>query len=170
MNGDFKSVYFASQFKQSMYYLSGKGAGKLHSVVLKQVHNDCVFIVAVGYGGGGVFEEFCGKFKWSDDKEGMVGLFSAFHDPDEWETEVFESDVVSHPGSLIEKADKDIVQGMVQDLWEKYVRYDEATDTRLLRDAFLSADGGYSASEDWDEDVVAWVSNHFWGLTLTFDW
>jgi len=20
------------------------------------------------------------------------------------------------------------------------------------------------------EDVVAWVSNHFWGLTLTFDW
>ena len=57
---------------KTSYYLAGTGEGnKLHTAVLKQIHDNQVFIVAVGYGGGGVFEEFCGKFHWSDEKDGM---------------------------------------------------------------------------------------------------
>ena len=154
------------------HYLTGRGNGELHSAVLREVHHGWVFVVAVGYGGGGVFEEFCGKFKWSDEKEGMEGFHSAFHDPDEWETEVLEADVVSRPFSAIDEPDKAVIQSMVQVLWERLIRYDEASDTRFLRAEHVEATerDGYSASEDWDEDVVAWVSNQFWGLTLTFDW
>ena len=152
------------------YYLTGTGeANKLHSAVLKRVHEDFVFIVAVGYGGGGVFEEFCGKFHWSDEKDGMVGVFAPFHDPDEWEMEAIEGDVIDKP-SAIEKSDKAVIQEMVRDLWGTYVRYDEETDIRFLADAFAEAQEGYLASEDWDEDVVGWVSNDLWGLSLSFDW
>ena len=72
--------------------------------------------------------------------------------------------------STIEKSDKSVIEEMVQDLWDKYVHYDEESDTRLLRDPFAKAQESYLASEDWDEDVVGWVSNNFWGLSLSFDW
>ena len=158
------------QMSSTSYYLTGTGeANKLHTAVLKRVHDNQVFIVAMGYGGGGVFEEFCGKFHWSDEKDGMAGVYALFHDPDEWENEVFESEVTDH-FSAIEKSDKSVIEEMVQDLWDKYVHYDEESDTRLLRDPFAKAQEGYLASEDWDEDVVGWVSNNFWGLSLSFDW
>lgn len=155
---------------KTSFYLAGTGEGnKLHTAVLKQVHDNQVFIIAVGYGGGGVFEEFCGKFHWSDEKDGMVGVYALFHDPDEWENEVFESEVIDHFSS-IEKFDKSVIEEMVKDLWNKYIEYDEDSDTRLLRNSFADAQEGYIASEDWDEDVVGWVSYNFWGLSLSFDW
>ena len=92
-----------------------------------------------------------------------------FHDPDEWENEVFESEVIDHFSS-IEKFDKSVIEEMVKDLWNKYIEYDEESDTRLLRNSFADAQEGYIASEDWDEDVVGWVSYNFWGLSLSFDW
>ena len=41
---------------------------------------------------------------------------------------------------------------------------------RSFRYAFAEAQEGYLASEEWDEDVVGWVSNDLWGLSLSFDW
>ena len=50
-------------------------SNSLHTVIVKKTINNYVYISAIGYGGGGVFEEFCGKFIYDDDKEGFIGLF-----------------------------------------------------------------------------------------------
>ena len=61
---------------------------------MKKKHGDITYISSIGYGGGGVFEEFCGKFFWDDEEEGLVGYFTSQHDPDEWETKTFEDEEV----------------------------------------------------------------------------
>lgn len=44
-----------------------------------------------------MFEEFCGKFFWDEEEEGLVGYFTSQHDPDEWETKTFEDEEIDQP-------------------------------------------------------------------------
>jgi len=153
---------------------------RLHTIINKLEVNGWTYISAIGYGGGGEFEEFCGKFKWSEEKEAIIGLFSVYHDPDEWEKEVVEDEAandLSMPIS-IEEVDKSIIQSMVNTIWDEYISYDEENEIRLVSnnyvDKLMEESGekpqGYYWSDDWDPDVVDWVSNNFWGLFTRFDW
>ena len=53
-----------------MIYISTKKANELelHTIINKTKIEDTTFICAIGYGGGSVYEEFCGKFKWDDEE------------------------------------------------------------------------------------------------------
>lgn len=144
----------------------------LHTIINKKEENGWVYIVAIGYGGGGVFEEFCGKFKFCNQEEQYVGTFSRFHDPDEWECEVNEDEIIDEPWSEIEKSDKLIIHDMCKTIWDDFIYYDEDEEIRLINDNILEkiSDDGVYLSNDWDVEFVDWVSNTFWGLSLTFDW
>lgn len=125
-------------------------SNSLHTVIVKKTINNYVYISAIGYGGGGVFEEFCGKFIYDDDKEGFIGLFSLYHDPEEWEKNSFESEIINEPFELIS---------------------DEDSETRIIRENYINKmTDEITNSDDWDTDVVDLVSNSFWWLTLSFDW
>lgn len=151
---------------------------RLHTIVNKLEINGWCYISAIGYGGGGVFEEFCGKFKWPEESSTQIGYFSIYHDPDEWEKEVVEDEIVNELFMPIEKEDKLIIQSMVNTIWEEYISYDEENEVRLINNNYidkLMEEGGempqgHYWSDDWDPDTVDWVSNKFWGLSLTFDW
>jgi len=150
---------------------------RLHTIINKLEINGWTYISAIGYGGGGVFEEFCGKFKWSDEKEATIGCFSLYHDPDEWEKEVVD-DVVLNETFSINEADKLIIQSMVISIWDEYINYDEENEVRLINNNYVNKlmeqsdelPQGHYWSDDWDLDTVDWVSNKFWGLSLSFDW
>ena len=157
-----------------MYYIAKfyqQESNRLHSIVTKKVVGETTYVSAIGYGGGGVFEEFCGKFYWDEAEEGLVGLFSSFHDPDEWENRSFEYDIIDEPFELISENDKKIINQMTEEIWDKYLKYDEESGVRYIRHDFLEKmEGDYLFSKDWDIDVVDLISNNFWGLSLTFDW
>lgn len=151
---------------------------RLHTIINKLEINGWTYISAIGYGGGGVFEEFCGKFKWSDEKEATIGCFSLYHDPDEWENEVDEDEVANDICVPIEEEDRLIIQAMVSSIWDEYISYDEENEVRLINNNYVNKlmeqsgemSQGYYWSDDWDLDTVDWVSNKFWGLSLSFDW
>lgn len=154
-----------------MFYITTAEKNLLHTIILKEQHDEFTYICAIGYGGGGVFEEFCGKFYWDDDLEGMKGFCAYYHDPDEWEKEVFENEVLNEESILIEKADRLIVREMVEKIWNEYLLYDEDTDTRLVREKYLpKPNQDVYLSDDWDPETVDLISTYHWGLLLQFDY
>jgi hypothetical protein len=99
-------------------------------------------------------------------------MFSRFHNPDEWECEVQGDKIINDPWIIIEDADKIIINSMSETIWADFIKYDEDEETRFINKNVLkqlSVNGTY-LSDDWDADIVDWVSNKFWGLSLTFDW
>lgn len=157
-----------------MYYISKistSQTNELHSIILKKIVGDVSFISAIGYGGGGVFEEFCVKFYWDEDEEGLIGWFSSFHDPDEWEKKSIETDITEEPFTMINEEDKTIINQMTEEIWNEYLLYDEDKDTRLIREKYVKKlKNDFTHSADWDDDIIGLISNHFWGLTISFDW
>ena len=160
-------MYYIRKLDENMSSISNS----LHTVIVKKTIKNYVYISAIGYGGGGVFEEFCGKFIYDDDKEGFIGLFSLYHDPEEWEKNSFESEIINEPFELISDGDKAIINQMTDEIWNEYLIYDEDSETRIIRENYINKmTDEITNSDDWDTDVVDLVSNSFWWLTLSFDW
>jgi hypothetical protein len=154
-----------------MIYIRTSEKNILHTIILKEQHDEFTYICAIGYGGGGVFEEFCGKFYWDDNDEGLRGFCASYHDPDEWEKEVFENEVLNEDIVLIKNDERQIIRQMVEKIWNEYLLYDENTDTRLVRDTYLpKSKQDLYLSDNWDAETVDFVSNNHWGLLLQFDY
>jgi hypothetical protein len=143
----------------------------LDTFILKKKHDDFTFICAIGDGGGGVIEEFCGKFFYDNKLEDIRGFCASVHDPDEWEKEVFDQDIVNESTITVQDADKAIIDQMVREIWKEYLQYDDATETRLIRKKYLSKmKKMVYMSKDWDPDIVDLISNYHWRLTERIDY
>ena len=98
-------------------------------------------------------------------------MFSLYHDPEEWEKNSFESEIINEPFELISDGDKAIINQMTDEIWNEYLIYDEDSETRIIRENYINKmTDEITNSDDWDTDVVDLVSNSFWWLTLSFDW
>jgi len=157
-----------------MYYICAFDAHSraLHSVVVKEQIQNWTYIVAIGYSGGGNFDEFCGKFQWDRNSDGFIGQYSTmFHDPDQWDRryqygETEESEI------QIDESDRTVIQKLVSQIWNELIHINESDNVRLIRGAIfdkLNTDHN-TMSSNWDADVVDWVSNELWGLNYRFDW
>lgn len=152
-----------------MIFIRSIFSNKLKTLILVEKVTSCTFICAIGYGGGSVFEEFCGKFYWDDEANGILGFCADVHDPDEWEKSIRGDELVDNVIRPIENSDKQVIKGMVKQIWSKYINYDENTETRLIRNEYVSETNVYK-SEDWFPDIVDLVSNYHWGLWEKFDY
>lgn len=156
-----------------MYYLRrfNNHDRKLHTIIVKFISTDWTYILAYGYGGGGAYEEFYGKFTYSEIENKMVGYYSNVIDPDDWEFEVEEMNS-TQVFQKIDKQDKIVLINMKKNIWDKLVFFSEEEDFYVLHDENLKKMGSevYCISENWDCDIVDWISNVYWGLSLTFDW
>jgi len=168
----FKSFNFKlSNFISIMYYLKQKSEKELHTIILKSVFEETTYIIAIGYGGGGVFEEFCGKFFYDEKQDGIEGYFSFYHQPGEWENHSFELEIIDEPYEPILDEDRKMLDQMLFDLYNQFISYNEEKDVFLIKDALVGVFVGDTAfSDDWDSEIVDFVSNKFWGLSMTFDW
>lgn len=152
-----------------MIFIRSITNNKLNTFIITEKHGDSTFICAIGYAGGGTFEEFCGKFHWDDEANGIIGYCSDVHDPDTWEKKICEEETIDNENRLIEPSDRQIIDNMVKKIWAEYLTYDEASETRLIRDKYVSRTKVYK-SKDWFPDVVDLVSNYHWGLWEKFDY
>ncbi len=160
-----------SNFQSNMYYIRQRSEKELHTIILKSVVNEVTYIIAIGYGGGGVFEEFCGKFFYDEKQDGVVGYFSFYHQPDEWENQSLELKIIDEPYEPILDNDREILDQMLLDLYDQFISYNEESEVYTLNDAcFGIFEGDTAFSDDWDPEIVDFVSNKFWGLSMTFDW
>ena len=151
-----------------MIFLRSITNNKLNTFIITEKHNDCTYICAIGYAGGGTFEEFCGKFYWDDAADGIVGYCSVVHDPDGWERKICKQEILDNTSRPIEDADKGIIDNLVKQIWEEYLIYDSASETRLICDKYIPKSKIYK-SKDWFPDVVDLISNYHWGLWEKFD-
>ncbi|MEY3965289.1 MAG: hypothetical protein RL263_458 [Bacteroidota bacterium] len=160
-----------SNFQSNMYYIKQRSEKELHTIILKSVSEETTYIIAIGYGGGGVFEEFCGKFYYDEKQDGVVGYFSFYHQPDEWENQSSELEIIDMPYEPILDNDREILDQMLFDLYDQFIAYNEESEVYTLNDAcFGIFEGDTAFSDDWDPEIVDFVSNKFWGLSMTFDW
>ena len=69
-------------------YLNSSGGGSnFHTIILKKYREKETYIMALGYAGGGVYEEFFGKFIVEGD--GIeIGKFSDSIGPYDWKNQV----------------------------------------------------------------------------------
>jgi hypothetical protein len=101
----------------------------------------------------------------------VEGLFSCYHNPDEWEKRTLELDVLEEPYMMIDHLEKAIIQGLVDELWETYISYNEESDEYLISNKMINNfEEGVNVSPDWDDEIVDFVSCNFWGLSLSFAW
>ena len=153
-----------------MYYIKcfRDNPKSLHTFILMKKMNNWTYIVAIGYGGGGAFEEFCCKVKLNDNNE-LEGHYSLIYNPDEWEFSITNS-ISENEYSDINSEDKFIIEGMNTEVWNDYIFWDEdENDHRInTKYAIKLKSNHYFTSIDWTNSPVDIISRSFWGLSLTF--
>jgi len=157
-----------------MFFVSARNEvdNQLHTAIVKQLIDDWTVITAIGYSGGGQFDEFCGAFKWDDETMDFFGYFSKlYHDPDLWENHFSNGNTIEgeYP---ISNSIKETINNSSNFIWSGLIQYDSDSNIRVIRDQHLvQLTKNLSAqSSDWDADIVDWVSNKIWGLNFRFDW
>jgi len=144
-------------------YISLRQDKSFHTIIIKKKINEFTYVAALGYAGGGVYEEFFGKLKYEQvttdpDKAsvGIVGFWTDSLGSDEWQEKI--NDVLVNEESEIFEAQVDDlydfmdsndakIQFMMSEEIKKfiYVWYDEETDTEYeipaLKDINFSVQG-----------------------------
>lgn len=157
-----------------MFFISARNEvdNQLHTAIVKQLIDDWIVITAIGYSGGGQFDEFCGAFKWDNETYDYIGYFSRlYHDPDFWEN-YFSNGITTEGEYPISDSIKEAINTNSKFLWSRLIQFDCDTNNRVIRDeqlVKLKLDLS-TQSSDWDADIVDWVSNKIWGLNFRFDW
>tara|TARA_B100000900_G_C20427437_1_gene653530 strand:+ start:229 stop:750 length:522 start_codon:yes stop_codon:yes gene_type:complete len=166
-------------------YLNTTGENSnFHTIILKNKFVNRTYIMALGYAGGKVYEEFFGQFITND--EGVdIGKVSNSIGPTNWENSVkisFEetSEGVCQIDELSEELtgiDQKISDKMFSKLEEFILYGPEAekiqSDFPVLKEDSLSnlsseIDGIFT-DEEWDEDYMYITQESFWPLSLRFN-
>jgi hypothetical protein len=156
-----------------IYLTSFPNTDSLHTIINKKTSEGWTYIVAIGYGGGGVHEHFSGKFRYDEELDDYVGFRDDHSDPEQWNYEI-QGTEKSMTETPLTEADAAIISEMVSEIWEHVHYADEDQLEIKIKDEFTKTtenDCYLHQSEDWDDDVVNWISSEAgWGLTIKFDW
>ena len=178
----------------SNIYLSVNEDKTFNAIIIKKKINEYTYLAALGYAGGGVFEEFFGKLKYDQvttDPDiasvGIVGFWTDSLGSDEWqekindvlvneESEIFEAQV-EDLYDFMDPSDANIQVMMAEEIRKFiYVWYDEETETEyefpVLKEIDLSGLGfeeyeEESSGEIWSNEE--W-DNDFMEITTTNIW
>lgn len=140
----------------------------LHTIINKKLVNEWTYIVAIGHGGGGAYEEFCAKIKGNEISD-VSGVYSLYYNPDEWEFVIDHSNS-ENVYSEIEANDLMIIEELNAEIWENYVYWDDDNGVYTIHDKYviqINVDGFFT-SPNWDSTLIELMSRNYWGLSLTF--
>lgn len=155
-----------------MLYIHKKNTSdnQLHSVIIKRTKGEWEFVLALGYGGGNVNEEFCGKFKFDEQRDRITGYVAKYCDAFEWECKILGSEVIGQNYESIDEQDRTTILEMVDELFN-LIELNEEQNQYNVKGSFQGKfqDEIYY-SQDWTIDYVDLISNYHWGLTLRFDY
>ena len=166
-------------------YLNSSGGGSnFHTIILKKYREKETYIMALGYAGGGVYEEFFGKFIVEGD--GIeIGKFSDSIGPYDWKNQVkisyedWEEKVdINELWTELDNSESKVRDTMFSEL-QDFIYYGEEAENLdsslpILKENFDSSltyesDGVY-VNEEWELDWMHITQNpNIWYLSLRFD-
>ncbi len=172
-----ESIYIALREDQSF-----------HTIIIKKEIADYTYLVAIGYAGGGVYEEFYAKLMY--DEEGNIsGKFSRAIGSGEWETiltklkfnkddEWFDAET-EDLYELMEREEDETQYKLINELRKYiYLGYDEETDLEYEHPEAKSIDTsifkefennpGEFYNNEWDDDWLHITNSNIWGLSTRF--
>ena len=178
----------------SNIYLSINEDKTFNAIIIKKKIKEYTYLAALGYAGGGVFEEFFGKLKYNQTTTdpdvasvGIVGFWTDSLGSDEWqekihdvlvnqESEIFEAQV-EDMYDFMDPSDANTQMQMAEEIKKFiYVWYDEETDTEyetpVLKEIDLSGLGLEEYEEESDGEIWSneeW-DNDFMEITTTSIW
>jgi hypothetical protein len=165
-------------------YLNSSGGGSnFHTIILKKYVEKETYIMALGYAGGGVYEEFFGKFIIEGD--GLeIGKFSDSIGPYDWKNQVkisyedWEEKVdINELWTELDNSESKVRDTMFSEL-QDFIYYGEEAENLdsslpILKENFDSSltyesDGVY-VNEEWELDWMHITQNpNIWYLSLRF--
>ena len=179
-------------------YINLRKDKSFHTIILMKKIKEFTYVAALGYAGGGVYEEFFGKLKYDQvttDPDvasvGIVGFWTDSLGSDEWqekindvlvneESEIFEAQV-EDLYDFMDPSDANVQLMMAEEIKKFiYVWYDEETDTEyetpVLKDIDFSEllennETGYGpvyTNEDWEYDFMEITTTSIWRLSHHF--
>ena len=166
-------------------YLNSSGGGSnFHTIILKKYIEKETYIMALGYAGGGVYEEFFGKFIVEGD--GIeIGKFSDSIGPYDWKNQVkisyedWEEKVdINELWTELDDSESKVRDTMFSEL-QDFIYYGEEAENLdsslpILKENFDSSltyesDGVY-VNKEWELDWMHITQNpNIWYLSLRFD-
>ena len=182
----------------SNIYLSINEDKTFNAIIITKKIKEYTYLAALGYAGGGVFEEFFGKLKYDQvttDPDvasvGIVGFWTDSLGSDEWqekindvlvnqESETFEAQV-EDLYDFMDPNDANTQMQMAEEIKKFiYVWYDEETDTEyetpVLKDIDFSellennetGSGPVYTNEEWEYDFMEITTTSIWRLSHHF--
>jgi len=179
-------------------YINLREDKSFHTIILMKKIKEFTYVAALGYAGGGVYEEFFGKLKYDQvttDPDvasvGIVGFWTDSLGSDEWqekindvlvneESEIFEAQV-EDLYDFMDPSDASVQMMMAEEIKKFiYVWYDEETDTEyetpVLKDIDFSellennetGSGLVYTNEDWEYDFMEITTTSIWRLSHHF--
>lgn len=165
----------------SNIYISLRKDKSFHTIIIKKKIKEFTYLAAIGYAGGGVYEEFFGKLKYdqvSTDKSipstGIIGVWTDSLGSDEWREKI--NDVIINDDSeRFEAQIEDLYEFMEVDdaniqimLSEEirnfiYVWYDEETSTEYETPLIKEIDFSALGFLEYEEPSTGYIiSNEDW--------
>ena len=179
-------------------YINLREDKSFHTIILMKKIKEFTYVAALGYAGGGVYEEFFGKLRYDQvttDPDvasvGIVGFWTDSLGSDEWqekindvlvneESEIFEAQV-EDLYDFMDPSDANVQLMMAEEIKKFiYVWYDEETDTEyetpVLKDIDFSellennetGSAPVYTNEDWEYDFMEITTTSIWRLSHHF--
>ena len=178
----------------SNIYLSINEDKTFNAIIIKKKIKEYTYLAALGYAGGGVFEEFFGKLKYNQTTTdpdvasvGIVGFWTDSLGSDEWqekihdvlvnqESETFEAQV-EDLYDFMDPSDANTQMQMAEEIKKFiYVWYDEETDTEYETPVLKEIDLSGLGFEEYEEESSGEIwsneewDNDFMEITTTNIW
>ena len=179
-------------------YINLREDKSFHTIILMKKIKEFTYVAALGYAGGGVYEEFFGKLRYDQvttDPDvasvGIVGFWTDSLGSDEWqekindvlvneESEIFEAQV-EDLYDFMDPSDANVQLMMAEEIKKFiYVWYDEENDeetdteyeTPVLKDIDFSEmvqwDETIYTNEHWEYDFMEITTTSIWRLSHHF--
>ena len=178
----------------SNIYLSINEDKTFNAIIITKKIKEYTYLAALGYAGGGVFEEFFGKLKYNQTTTdpdvasvGIVGFWTDSLGSDEWqekihdvlvnqESEIFEAQV-EDMYDFMDPSDANTQMQMAEEIKKFiYVWYDEETDTEYETPVLKEIDLSGLGFEEYEEESSGEIwsneewDNDFMEITTTSIW
>ena len=169
-------------------FISLRDDNSFHTLIIKKSVGDYVYLVALGYEGGGTYGEFYSKLKY-DENLGIIGVYSNSTGSGEWEQKLLsirfnqnKKNFETETEELFEFMDKkeDKIQNQILEEISEFVYwgYDEETDYEYDDPILKEIDFNklkkinrfnQFKSDGWSDDFLELTNSDLWNLSLRFN-
>ena len=104
-----------------------KNSIEFHTIILSMAVENFSYVVAIGYAGGGIWEEVLAKISTNDNWETSSGLFTTYMNDSNWRFK-YDDEICNENEEKINEIDENILKNLIEELFNKYVYYDDEDD------------------------------------------